>query len=127
MDDDETIRISLGRLLRATGLDVETFPSGAEFLESLHSRRPDCVILDVAMPELDGLEVLARLTQAGIQLPVVVLTGEDCATARERALAGGASACLPKPAEGKTLLGAIAAAIAQRTGTTPPPETTPPQ
>ena len=127
VDDDKGMRTAFGRLLRSAGLDVETFPSGAEFLESLHSHHPDCVILDIAMPGLDGLAVQARLTQASIRLPIVVVTAQDSAATRERALAGGASAYLPKPVDGQTLLDAIASAVAQRAGTIPPPEKAPPQ
>ena len=127
VDDHEGMRMALGRLLRAAGLDVETFPSGAEFLESLHSHHPDCVILDMNMPQLDGLAVQARLTQAGIQLPIVVVSAEYSPATRERALAGGASAYLAKPVDQQTLLDAIASAVAQRAGTIPPPEKAPPQ
>lgn len=81
----------------------------------------------IVMPQLDGLAVQARLTQAGIRLPIVVVTAQDSAATRERALAGGASAYHPKPVDGETLLGAIASAIARRTGTIPPPEKTQPK
>ncbi|MCX6928880.1 MAG: response regulator [Verrucomicrobia bacterium] len=127
VDDDKGVRLGFRRFLRSANFDVETFASGADFLESLHNHRPDCVILDIVMPQLDGLAVQARLSQAGIRLPIVVVTGEDCATTRERALAGGASAYLLKTADGKSLLDAIASAIAHRAGTLPPPEKTPPQ
>ncbi|MCX6923797.1 MAG: response regulator [Verrucomicrobia bacterium] len=121
VDDDDGARIALRRFLRSARLNVEAFPSGAEFLKSLKTHLPDCVVLDLNMPQLDGFAVQARLAQAGIRLPVVVLTGQDSAANRERALAGGASACLRKPADGQTLLDAISAAIAHPPGTIPPP------
>jgi FixJ family two-component response regulator len=120
VDDDDSMCIALRRFLRAANLDAETFPSGAKFLESLQTHQPDCVVLDLHMPGIDGFAVQAQLVEMGIGLPVVVITGRDSAETRERALASGASAYLPKPVDGQKLLGAIAAAIA------PPPDTKPP-
>ena len=113
VDDDLCICASLGRLLRASDYDVETFTSGVEFLASLPTRQPDCVVLDIDMPQLDGLAVQKRLKQTGIRLPVVVLTGCDSTSIRALALAGGASAYLIKPVNANALLDAIVAAIAQ--------------
>ena len=126
VDDDASMRTALRRFLRAASLDVEAFPSGAEFLESLKTHLPDCVVLDLHMPQLDGFAVLARLAEAGILLPVVVVTGQDSAANRARALAGGATAFLQKTADGQTLLDAITAAIAHPPGAIPPPEKTQP-
>jgi two-component system response regulator FixJ len=126
VDDDESVRIALRRFLRSASFDVEAFPSGAEFLESLKTHQPDCVVLDLHMPQLDGFAVLARLAEAGIRLPVVVITGQDSAANRERALAGGATAFLQKLVDGQTLLDAITAAIAHLPGAIPPPEKTQP-
>ena len=112
VDDDQNILTATRRLLRAASFDVETFLSGTEFLDSLKTRQPDCVLLDLNMPQPDGFAVQARLAEAGIRLPVVIITGSDPDTTRARALAGGASAYLNKPASAETLLAAIAAAIA---------------
>ena len=127
VDDDPCVRVVYRQFLRSANFKVETFPSGAEFLDSVRSRRPDCVILDMAMPQLDGLAVQARLAEAGIRLPVVVLTGEESATTRERALAGGASAYLAKSVSRQTLLQAVTTAIASRPATPPPPVNNRPQ
>jgi len=105
------VRRALRRLLRSAGLDVETFPSGAEFLDSLKSHRPDCVVLDLHMPQISGFAVHTRLAEAGIPLPVVVITGHDSDETRERALAVGIAAYLRKPVDDQTLLDAISAAI----------------
>ncbi len=121
VDDDESVCIALRRLLRAARLDAETFPSGAAFLESLKSHQPDCVVLDIHMPEMDGFEVQARLTEAGIHLPIVIVTGDDAAESRERTLASGASAYLSKTVDGQTLLDAITTAIAQQADSSPVP------
>jgi len=116
VDDEEPNRIALRRLLRAAKFDVEMFPSGAAFLESLKSHQPDCVVLDIHMPGLGGLAVQARLVESGVRLPVIFLTADDSAQIRERALAGGASAYFRKMVDRDTLLDAITTAIAQTPG-----------
>jgi FixJ family two-component response regulator len=98
------------RLMCSAGLSVETFGSGAEFLESIDTRLPDCVVLDLCMPQMDGFSVQASLARKCAALPVIIVTGHDLPQARERAMAGGASAFLRKPVLDRTLLGAISAA-----------------
>ena len=120
VDDEEPVRIALRRLLRSANLDAETFPSGAEFLESLKDHQPDCVILDLHMPQINGFAVQARLAEAGLRLPVIVITGHDATDTRARALAGGVSAYLRKPVDDQTLLTAISAAIAHPSDTLAP-------
>ena len=111
VDDEEPVRKALTRLLRSAGLDVETFPSGVEFLESLSTRRPDCVVLDLHMPQVDGFAVQARLAEAGNRLPVVIITGHDSDETRDRAMAAHPTAYLRKPVDDQTLLDAIELAI----------------
>jgi FixJ family two-component response regulator len=111
VDDEEPVRIALRRLLRSADFEVETFPSGAEFLDSLKSHRPDCLVLDLHMPRVNGFAVLARLAEPGIRLPVVVVTGHDSSETRTRALACGVSAYLRKPVDDEALLKAITHAI----------------
>lgn len=111
VDDEESVRIALRRLLRSANLDVETYPSGAEFLESLESHLPDCVVLDVHMPDINGLAVQARLTERRLHFPLVIITGHDSSETRERALAGGVSAYLRKPVDDQALLDAITQAL----------------
>lgn len=113
VDDEEPVRKALQRLLRSAGMDVETFPSGAEFLDALPTREPDCLVLDLHMPAVNGFEVQSRLAKSGSRLPVVVITGHDTQESQARARAGGAAAYLPKPFDDSVLLDAIAAAIAQ--------------
>ena len=122
VDDEEPVRIALRRLLRSASLDVETFPSGAEFLDSLKSHQPDCVILDLHMPRVNGFAVQARLVEAGIRLPVVVITGHDAPETRDRALVGGISAYLRKPVDDEALLEAISAAMEHPLETIPASE-----
>ena len=110
VDDEEPIRKALMRLMRAAGLSVETFASGTEFLKSLEARMPDCVLLDLQMPHMNGFSVQAHLARKCAALPVIIITGHDLPNARERAMAGGASAFLCKPVHDRILLGAISAA-----------------
>ncbi|HEX2827556.1 MAG TPA: response regulator [Burkholderiales bacterium] len=99
VDDDATIRRSLDRLLRAHGCDAITFGSGCEFLESVAAAPValHCVVLDMQMPGLDGLEVQRRLRLLRCELPVIFLSARYNSRAREAALRGGALAYFTKP------------------------------
>jgi len=113
VDDEEAIRIALRRLLRSARMNVETFSSGAEFLDSLKEHQPDCVVLDLHMPQLNGFAVQAGLAAADCRVPVVIITGHDSTESRERALAGGAAAYLRKPVDDQALIEAIQQAVSQ--------------
>jgi FixJ family two-component response regulator len=110
VDDEESVRKALTRLMRSVGLSVETFASGPEFLKSIETRLPDCVVLDLHMPEMNGISVQAHLAGKHAALPVIIITGHDWPKARERALEGGTSAFLRKPVLDRILLDAISAA-----------------
>lgn len=114
VDDEESIRRALSRLLRSVGFSVQAYPSGDAFLESVETEPPDCVILDLHMPEIDGFEVQSRLVQSGARIPIVVLTGHDSPEARDRVTRLGVSAYLRKPVHDEHLLDAIAVALASR-------------
>ena len=115
VDDEPAVLKALERLLRSARFEVATFASGMAFLSSLSGRKPDCVVLDLHMPGISGLDVQAQLmTGAGCKVPVVIITAHDSPIAQERAVAGGASAYLRKPVDARPLLDAIRAAIAQR-------------
>jgi FixJ family two-component response regulator len=111
VDDDEPVRKALKRLLRAANLDAETFASGQEFLDSLASTWPDCIILDLHMPGMNGLDVQQRLAQGGQAIPIVVITGHDQPQTRAQCLSGGAVAYLRKPLDERALLDAIERAV----------------
>ena len=110
VDDEISVRKALNRLLRLAGLKVETFASGTEFLQSLGNHTPDCVVLDLHMPETDGFEIECQLAHSNLRVPVVIITGRDTPGDHERLIKGGATAFLLKPVDGQALLAAIAAA-----------------
>lgn len=112
VDDEESLRKALARLLRSAGFAAETFNSGATFLESVRTRTPSCVVLDLHMPGMNGFEVQAELARTGARVPVIVITGHDTPEARARAIGQGAVAYLRKPVDDTLLLGAINSAIA---------------
>jgi FixJ family two-component response regulator len=107
VDDEESIRRALGRLLRSAGHEVRSYASGTEFLGSLSSGCPECLILDVHMPGLTGFEVLARLQTDGVRVPTVVITGFDEPDAEPRAMRLGAVKFLRKPVREDELLEAV--------------------
>jgi FixJ family two-component response regulator len=109
VDDEEPVRKALKRLLRASGLEADTYASGKEFLEASSTRMPDCVVLDLHMPGMSGLQVLQELRQAKKSLPTVVITAYDEPASREQCLAAGAAAYLRKPLDERLLLNAISA------------------
>jgi FixJ family two-component response regulator len=111
IDDDESIQRALRRLLSATGFRVETFSSAEEFLDSEHVRRADCLVLDVHLGGLSGLDLQARLAKSGAATPVVVITAHDDRPTRARAARVGAVDYLAKPFDDERLIAAIRSAI----------------
>lgn len=118
VDDEEGIRKALSRLLRASGLDAESYANGQEFLDAAAEHRPDCVVLDLHMPGMSGLQVLRKLKAAGQRLSIVVITAHDEPETRERCIDAGACAYLRKPLEDRLLLNAISAAMRSHTAAT---------
>lgn len=114
VDDEEPIRKALSRLIRSAGMDVETFPSGAELLESFSARRPHCIVLDLHMPVVNGFEVQTWMAESGMKVPVIVITGHDSDETRSRALDGMPVAYLRKPVDDQALLDAIELALSHK-------------
>jgi two-component system response regulator FixJ len=117
VDDDEAVRDSLGMLLESAGLSVRTYDSATAFLGALPGIAAGCVLTDVRMPELDGLELQRRLAELGVRLPVIVMTGHADVPIAVQALKAGATDFLEKPFDDQQLLTAVADAMAagQRT------------
>jgi FixJ family two-component response regulator len=113
VDDDASIRRALARLLRADGLSVTTFASAQEFLHHGRPAAPACLVLDVRMPELDGLELQRSLNEANSALPIVFITGHGDIPMSVRAMKAGAVDFLPKPFDDQELLSAVRQAIAK--------------
>jgi FixJ family two-component response regulator len=112
VDDDASVRRALGRMLSAAGFGVETFASALEFLDRA-SADVACLVLDVRLPGMTGLDLQRRLAETGRALPIVMITGHGSVDVRDRALASGAVAVLDKPFSDETLLGAIRTALAR--------------
>ena len=111
VDDDQDVRRSLTRLLRSAGHTVETFASAREFLNRAATAGHGCLVLDVQMPEVSGLDLQAGLAARGSQMPIIFLTGHADVPITVEAFKGGAVDFLTKPYRAQQLLGAIRAAI----------------
>ena len=111
VDDDDSLRNSLGNLLRSVGLRVQEFPSAAAFLGSQDVRETACLILDVRMPGMNGLELQRLIADADWRVPIVFITSHADDDARARALGAGAVGFLSKPFREQELLDAIDTAL----------------
>jgi FixJ family two-component response regulator len=113
VDDDQAVRDSLALLVHSVGLQVETFASAGDFLDSYRPDRRGCLITDIRMPGMSGLELQERLCADGHHIPVIVLTGFGDVPTAVRALKGGAVDFLEKPFNPQALLDLVQQAIAQ--------------
>nr|WP_137678691.1 response regulator [Parerythrobacter lutipelagi] len=107
VDDDPSIRRSVGFMLRTSGHQVQTFDSGTELLGKVDKLDPGCILIDVRMPGPDGLQVLEEIVHRGIGLPVVVMTGHGDVDIAVRAMKAGAVDFIEKPFDKPVLLAAI--------------------
>jgi len=111
IDDDESIREALKSLIRSVGLRIETFASADEFLQSSRPDVPACLILDVRMPGLSGLDLQRDLAEANIHIPIIFITGHGDIPMSVRAMKAGAVEFLTKPFRDQDLLDAIQQAL----------------
>src|SRR5688572_13998525 len=111
LDDDGAVRQALERLVRSVGLDVRTFPSAAEFLAAARANRPSCLVVDVRMPGLSGLDLQESLSASGWSSPIIFITGYGTVPLSVRAMRAGAVDFLQKPFEDQQILDSIRAAI----------------
>lgn len=114
IDDDESVCRALKRLLHSLGMKAETYTSSADFvelIEAIPAYHPDCVVLDVQMPTMSGIEVQARIRQTHPEMPVIFITAHDDRNARERVLAAGAVAFLRKPCNDALLIRSLRVAL----------------
>lgn len=113
VDDDAGVRRALTRLLRAGGLDVESFPSADALLAAVEIEEPSCVVADLRMPGLSGLDLQDELARRGVDLPLLFISGRADVTSSVRAMKGGAVDFLEKPVSDTDLLQAVARALAR--------------
>ena len=111
VDDEDAIRRSASFMLKTSGYAVQTWATGVAFLREIRHVPEGCVLLDVRMPEMDGLEVQEALRERGVTMPVIVLTGHADVSIAVRAMKGGAVDFLEKPFEKAVLIAAIVAAF----------------
>src|SRR5690348_4456517 len=111
VDDDEAIRRSVGFMLKTSGFHVRTYESGVELLKGTPNLEPGCILLDIRMPGMDGLEVQRALRDRGVTLPVIIMTGHGDVTLAVHAMKAGAVDFIEKPFEKAVLLSAIEHAI----------------
>lgn len=112
VDDDSSVRRSTAVLLKTQGYSVESHGSGVAFLDAAASLRPGCVLLDIRMPELDGIAVLERMRKAGMEFPVVVMTAHGDIGTAVAAMRRGAHNFIEKPFDRETILSALEEAFA---------------
>ena len=111
IDDDASVRDALAGLLRSVGLEARSFGSAREFVESERPDKPGCLVLDVRLPGRSGLDFQRELSESGIQLPIVFITGHGDIPMSVRAIKAGAIEFLPKPFHDQELLDAIQVGI----------------
>ncbi|OLC37564.1 MAG: hypothetical protein AUH75_12200 [Gemmatimonadetes bacterium 13_1_40CM_4_65_7] len=116
VDDDASVREAVGGLLRSVGMTVETFGSAREFLASVRRDAPSCLVLDVELPGLSGLDLQQELVKGNVRVPIIFLTGHGDIPMSVRAIQAGALDFLTKPVDVDQLLGAIERGITQDHG-----------
>jgi two-component system response regulator FixJ len=113
LDDDASVRSAVGRLLRAADFLVDQYASFGAFRKSLEQTFPGCLVLDLHMPDMDGIDVMNYLIRSGIKVPIVVVSGHDTADSRKLCLSLGALCFLGKPVDADDLLRAVDRAVSQ--------------
>ena len=107
VDDDGAIRRSVGFALKTSGFQVRIYESGSELVKAAPDLEPGCILLDIRMPGMDGLEAQAALSAKGVTLPVIIMTGHGDVSLAVRAMKAGAVDFIEKPFQKAVLLGAI--------------------
>jgi FixJ family two-component response regulator len=113
VDDDPLVRGSVEDLIQSAGLAAQTFGSAREFMDAKHPDLPACLVLDIQLPDRSGLEIQHELAQAGIEIPIVFLTGHGDIPMSVHAMKAGAAEFLTKPFRSAELLSAVRQALAR--------------
>src|ERR1700727_1632884 len=111
VDDDDSMRSALESLFDSVGIQTRTYATGGDFLSAEAANRPGCIVLDVRLPDMNGLEFQTRLIQSGVKIPVVMMTGFGDIPMSVHAMKKGAVDFLPKPFHDQDMLDAVMAAI----------------
>src|ERR1700678_4212345 len=115
LDDDQSVRTAIGRLLKTSHMEVDAFATSIELFNGIERKRPSCIVLDLQMPGMNGIDVMRFLTECGVFIPTIVITAHDEAVSRNRCLGAGAPASPRKPLDADELLKAIEDAVAYAT------------
>lgn len=107
VDDDESVRKALGRVLAASGFKVKVFANGVDFIDAVSAQRPDCLVIDLHMPGLTGMDVLRQLMQLEPRVPAIIITAHDEPDTRDQCISAGAHAYLCKPLDAQLLVDTI--------------------
>ena len=113
VDDDQSVRTAIGRLLKTSKMEVDAFATSIELFNAIERNRPNCIVLDLQMPGMDGIDVIRFLSECGVQIPTIVITAHDEPATRNRCLGAGAAAYLRKPLDADELLKTIDDVIAR--------------
>jgi FixJ family two-component response regulator len=113
VDDDFSVRKAFARLLSANSFEIATYGSAREFVGALKNQSPECLVVDLHMPEISGLDLQTYLWESGIRIPTIIITAYAEPGVKERCEAAGAAAFLLKPVSGATLIAAINAVTKQ--------------
>lgn len=114
VDDDKSVRRALKRLMTSAGFEAETFGSAEEFLSSGHQDKPGCLVLDVRMAGMSGIELQKHLATSGSKVPIIFISAHEDSRARRSAMEAGAIAFLQKPFDDHELLNAVCAGFQQK-------------
>ena len=117
VDDDDSVRLAMESLLRSLGYVVHTFASAQDFLQSPCANETACVIADIQMPGMTGIDMQGVLLQRGYTLPIIFITAFPDERIRERALTAGALCVLSKPFDARTMIACLEKALEKNTGT----------
>ncbi len=113
VDDDEAVRDSMRMLLESYGINVRDYASAVDFLARLSGEAEGCLLLDLHMPDMSGIELLELMQERHLMLPAIMITGRGDASLKDRALRAGALALLDKPVDGAKLMAALGDALAR--------------
>ena len=111
VDDDALVREAIRRLIKSVGMNARAYASAEDFLSSNHAQDTSCLILDVQMPEMSGLELQQRLADSGCRIPIIFISAHSNGQIREQALGAGAVDFLFKPFSEEALVDAVQAAL----------------